>query len=366
MTHDHQQPHPHESAEDRSREAVTRRRLLQGAAVGAVSATMIATARDGAGALNLNRAGASEVTEVPDPPLASPAVASTPNDTPGPNDIPPGAYEAPVVRTRPAAAPPIALRGSAARRPLSITRVGHSSVLIDFDGKTILTDPWFTDAPYFHHGEALGMGVGDLPRLTAIVASHAHYDHFHIEGMTKYRHKDVPVIVGFPDMAARARAAGFTDVRVVKVGRNVRLGRVDVLALPGAHGVPEITFLLRSGGNSVYFGGDTLLTPEVQAIASYAPVDVALLSVNGLRSMGEPVVMSAEEAAVFAHMLRATVAVPTHYAFRGGPETEGILSYNGTAERFIVNLRRSAPATIGRILEPGQLQRFTSRTTTPS
>lgn len=68
-------------------------------------------------------------------------------------------------------------------------------------------------------------------------------------------------------MAARARAVGFTDVRVMSPGKNVKMGGIDILALPGAHGVPEIIFLLRSGGNSVYFGGDTLLTPEVQAIA---------------------------------------------------------------------------------------------------
>lgn len=54
-------------------------------------------------------------------------------------------------------------------------------------------------------------------------------------------------------------------------GKSVKICGIDIPALPGAHGVSEFTSLLRSGGNSVYFGGDTLLTPEVHAIAGQGP-----------------------------------------------------------------------------------------------
>ncbi|HEY0780283.1 MAG TPA: MBL fold metallo-hydrolase [Gemmatirosa sp.] len=278
-------------------------------------------------------------------------------------DIPPHAeiVDAPVVAVRPADAPPLALPARpGGRQPLTVTRIAHASVLIDFAGKAVLTDPWFTETPEYHQGEALGLGVDGLPRLTAVVASHAHYDHFDIEHFARYPHLDVPLLVGFPDMVERARNAGFTDVRQIHPGETQVVDGVSITALPGAHVVPEITFLLAAGGNTVYFGGDTLLTPDVRAIAVRGPVDVALLPVNGLLVGGEPAVSSAEEAAVFAGMLQAAVAIPTHYRFFGGPKTEAhLLTYNGTPFRFLNSLRRTAPDTVGRVLEPGQRQRFT-------
>ncbi len=267
--------------------------------------------------------------------------------------------DAPVVSARPADAEVLQLRsGSVPRQPLSVTRIAHASVLIDFGGKQVLTDPWFTETSEYHQGEALGLGVDDLPTLAAIVASHAHYDHFDIENF-RYPHKDVPLLVGFPDMVERARKAGFTNVRQLALGDTEVIDDVSITALPGAHNVPEITFLLAAGGNTVYFGGDTLLTPDVRGIAARGPVDVALLAVNGLLVGGEPAVSSSEEAAVFAGMLEASVAIPTHYRFVGGANTEEkILTYNGTPFRFLNSLHRSAPGTLGRILEPGQKQTF--------
>ena len=100
--------------------------------------------------------------------------------------------------------------------------------------------------------------------------------------------------------------------------------------------MPEVTYLLESGGNKAYFGGDTMLAPEVRTIAQAGPVDVAFLPINGLNVGGKPAVMSSEEAAVMAGMLRAAVAIPIHYRFTGGPKTEGtVLTYNGTTDRFV-------------------------------
>ena len=36
--------------------------------------------------------------------------------------------------------------------PLVITRVTHSCHLIQIGGMTVLTDPWFTQRPFYHQG----------------------------------------------------------------------------------------------------------------------------------------------------------------------------------------------------------------------
>ncbi|HTX12793.1 MAG TPA: MBL fold metallo-hydrolase [Solirubrobacteraceae bacterium] len=121
----------------------------------------------------------------------------------------------------------------------------------------------------------------------------------------------------------------------------------------------EITFAFSAGSTTIYFGADTLVTPEVRGIAERGPYDVALLPVNGLRVGGDPAVSTAEEAALFAGMLQARVAIPIHYRFYGGPKTdEHLLAYNGNPYRFLNSLRRLAPDTIGCVLEPGAKQTF--------
>lgn len=278
-------------------------------------------------------------------------------DLPGEDEV----VDAPVIKSAPAQPDALALPAvQAGRPPVSVTRIAHSSALIDFADRLVLTDPWFTETPEYHHGEPLAMSVEQLPLLTAVVASHAHYDHYDVENFARYAHHDVPLLVGaFDDMAARARAVGFTDVRELAPGDTETIDGVHITALPGAHVVSELTYLLTDGTTTVYFGGDTLLTPEVREIADRAPVDIALLPVNGLRVSGEPAVSSAEESAVFAGMLEASVAVPIHYTFHGGPETdEHLLTYNGTPYRFLHSLKRLAPGTRGRVLETGAKQDF--------
>lgn len=275
-------------------------------------------------------------------------------------DLPPdeGMVDGPILAgPRPDAEPIHISEAGNDHEVVSITRIAHASVLIEFGDKVILTDPWFTETPEYHHGEPLAVGVDQLPDLTAVISSHAHYDHYDIEHFNRYRDLGVPLIVGFDDMVERARKAGFTDVRQLALYQTEVIDGVSITALPGAHGVPEITFLLTNGDTSVYFGGDTMLTPEVRDIASRGPVDIALLPVNGLRVGGDPVVASAEESAQFAGMLQAKVAIPIHYRFIGGPQYEEyVLTYNGTAHRFLHSLRRAAPNTIGRVLETGEKQ----------
>ena len=258
-------------------------------------------------------------------------------------------------------APPaqtIALRPRAGSQAssFSVTRIAHASVLLDFGNAKVLTDPWFSEKMHYHHGEPLGMSMEQLTKLTAIVASHAHYDHFDIETLKHYPDKAVPFFVG-PDMVDAARAAGFTNVRELRPWEAVSVGPLTITAAPAAHKVPEITFVIQANGATVYFGGDSKLIPELRELPKRFPsIQLALLSVNGLSVLGEQVVMNAEQAAELAGLLGAEVAVPMHYRFKGSWFTDSfILSYDGTPERFLAAAREKAPGTQARVLEPGEV-----------
>ena len=269
---------------------------------------------------------------------------------------------APVLAGPPSAALQVKLKGSQyqARSAFSVTRIAHASVLLDFGNAVVLTDPWFSEKMHYSHGEPLGIALEKLPRLTAVVASHEHYDHFDIDTFAAYPDKAVPFFVG-PNMVDAARAAGFTNVRELRPWESASVGPLTITAAPAAHKVPEVTFVIQANGSTVYFGADTRLIPELDELPKRFPsIQLALLAVNGLSVLGEQVVMNAGQAAELAGRLGADVAVPIHYRFHGSWFTDSfILSYDGTPQRFLTAIQTKAPATAGMVLEPGQVLSLT-------
>jgi L-ascorbate metabolism protein UlaG (beta-lactamase superfamily) len=241
---------------------------------------------------------------------------------------------------------------------IALTRIAHSTVLLEIAGQRILTDPWFSEKFGYYHGEPYGIALENLPRLDAVIVSHDHYDHYDLKSFSAYPDKSVPMVVK-RGIGEKARKAGFTDVRELDPWESVEVGSLAITAAPGKHGVPEVTFVLQGSAKTVYFGADTLLIPELRQIADrYPRIDLAVLPVNGLilrPLLNRQVVMNAQEAAQLCAVLRPRFAVPTHYAFKGGPIMDRlVLKYSGTAEEFREAAKKSAPGTVVRVLAPGE------------
>ncbi|MGH3448531.1 MAG: MBL fold metallo-hydrolase [Nocardioidaceae bacterium] len=240
----------------------------------------------------------------------------------------------------------------------TVTRVTHSCALLDFGGAQLLTDPWFSEKPGYHRGEPLAFTPTTLPPLTAVVASHDHYDHYDLDAFSAYPDHDVPLVVK-RGMGAKARAAGFTNITEVEPWDQVDIGELRVTTAPARHGVPEVTFIIEGNGATVFFGADTLRICELDQVAERFPaIDLALLPVNGLQirpALNRRVVMTAEQAAELCSVLRPNVAAPIHYAFTAGPVRDRLfLKYDGTPERFRRAAAHYAPATRVQVLPPGK------------
>ncbi|WP_433634771.1 MBL fold metallo-hydrolase [Nocardia sp. CA-120079] len=79
---------------------------------------------------------------------------------------------------------------------VTATRVVHASVLLDFGGARILTDPWLSERRFYYQGEPRSIATAaDLPELAGIVISHAHYDHCDLAALQSYPDKNVPFAV---------------------------------------------------------------------------------------------------------------------------------------------------------------------------
>lgn len=243
---------------------------------------------------------------------------------------------------------------------LTLTRLGHSGVLLDFAGTRILTDPLFVETWIYHRGEPLGIAAADLPTLAGVAISHNHYDHNDMGGFSVYRDHSVPIVLPV-GASGPARKHGFTTLHELQPWESIQLGDVKVTACPGLHHqVPELTYVLEGHGCRVFFGGDTLLIPALRELPErFGPFDLAFLPCNGLtiRIAGnKQVVMNAQEAAELCAALRPRYAVPIHYAFRGNVLTERLVikhSHTG-AEDFVAAARQLSPETEVRILAPGE------------
>lgn len=214
---------------------------------------------------------------------------------------------------------------SAAAAGLAITRVANACVLLELNGHTILTDPWFTERWYLRRGEPLGLDVAELPPLTAIVATNFAANHWDLRALREYRHKLVtPVYVSTGRMARQARALGFPRVERLR-GDEIREPAPDlsVEAVPAGRTLawPTNAYVLSSGRTRVFFGGEI---EDVAWLRRYRarrdPVTVALLPVNGLRPIvGRPLVMGPRQAVAGADILGAPVLVPVHDAHANDP-----------------------------------------------
>lgn len=241
---------------------------------------------------------------------------------------------------------------TASTTSLTLTRVAHSTTLIDIGGQIILTDPWFSEKWGYYHGEPYGVTLDQLPRLATVIVSHGHYDHYDMLAFQAYPDKSVPMFVK-RGIAKAAREVGFTNVTEMDAWETATLGPLTLTA------APEITYIISGEGRTVYFGGDTLLIPGLKSIAARFPTfDLAILAVNGLilrPLLNRQVVMNVEEAAELCAILKPRYAVPSHYAFTGGPiQDRLLLKYSGTAEAFVAAVARRAPQTIARVLPPGE------------
>ncbi|WP_054814254.1 MBL fold metallo-hydrolase [Nocardia arizonensis] len=242
---------------------------------------------------------------------------------------------------------------------VTVTRVVHASVLLDFGGARILTDPWLSERPFYRQAETRSVATAlDLPYLCGVLITHAHYDHCDLGALASYPDKSIRFAV-VEGLAGRVRDAGFPDVVELKPWQRTRLGPVEVTAAPARHGVEEITFVLRADGTTIYFGGDTMRIAELDEIATRFPeLDLALLPVNGLRirpAFNRQVVMDAVQAADLTRALRPRLAVPIHYGFSGGPIGDRLMTKSVRNPGLYVDAAADvAPDTRVHVLSPGQ------------
>lgn len=239
-----------------------------------------------------------------------------------------------------------------------IVFVGHATVLIELDGVRLLTDPLLRNHVAHLRRQVAPVSVNALDDLDAVLISHAHHDHLDLSSL-RILGCDRPLLVP-AGAAAWLRSRGFTAVTELNVGDVVRVGALEVTAVPARHdgrrpGGPHVETLgyVVGGRRAVYFAGDTEFFADM---ANLPALDVALLPVAGWGPTLGPGHMGPLDAARAVASIQPRIAIPVHW---------GTLLPVGLARRhgarlgdpprlFAEHVARLAPNVEVRILPPGE------------
>jgi L-ascorbate metabolism protein UlaG (beta-lactamase superfamily) len=229
-----------------------------------------------------------------------------------------------------------------AEHEAAITFIGHSSFLAQLGGHNVLIDPVFaTRLILLRRKRVAGVRVGDLPRIEAVLLTHAHMDHLNrpslraITREMRRRKIPAPVVVvphGVEDLVADL---GFAKVETLRWWQSTQLGDTTPLRItmtPAKHWGARMFndthrgfggYLLESPGSPrLYHSGDTAYFQGFAEIGRKLKPEIALLPIGAYFPDSYRAVHTCPEEALQAFLdLGAEAMVPMHYnTFRLGRE----------------------------------------------
>ena len=191
----------------------------------------------------------------------------------------------------------------------TLTYLGHSAFLLEADGKRVLVDPFLTGNPTASHAEP------DVSPGTILI-THAHNDHVG-DAIAIAKRTGAQVISTF-ELGEWLQSQGVENATPGNHGGTIAFDGGTAKIVPAWHtssydtgdglvafGVPA-GFVVRFGGKTVYFAGDTALFGDMQLIGDEG-LDVAVLPIGDHYTMGP------KDALRAATFLRARTVVPCHY-----------------------------------------------------
>ncbi len=211
--------------------------------------------------------------------------------------------------------------------------LGHATVLLNFYGLRILTDPVLGN----HIGISLGLGTAgpkryiapalrfrELPPTDVLLLSHAHMDHMDFPSLHRFGASTFVVTA----KATSDLLTGMRSKQIVELRWNERTtfrsptkGELELEAFEvkhwGERWPSEMPrgyngYVLRRGGKAILFGGDTALTPTFAEVRSRGPFEAAIMPIGAynpwIRNHCTP-----EEAVAMANQAGARYIVPVHH-----------------------------------------------------
>jgi N-acyl-phosphatidylethanolamine-hydrolysing phospholipase D len=195
-------------------------------------------------------------------------------------------------------ATPVIAYPRATETGLAATWIGHSTVLLQFQGLNVITDPVFSQRAF--PVQWLGprrvmdaaLPIEALPPLDVVLLSHSHYDHLDKPAVRRIAnaHPHATWIVPL-GLASYIRGWGARDIVELDWWEQEVVASLRVTATPARHFSARrlgdrnkllwCGFGLEAQGTRAYFAGDTAYHPEFGAIgATCGPFDLVMIPIG--------------------------------------------------------------------------------------
>jgi L-ascorbate metabolism protein UlaG (beta-lactamase superfamily) len=215
---------------------------------------------------------------------------------------------------------------------VTLAWLGHATVLINFYGVRILTDP----ALFSRIGVDVGLGsigplrliqsalsADELPDIDLVLVSHAHFDHLDTPSLGAVRGRPAAVMAAATsDLLPRGSYSSVAELRWNQSATvTTRRGDVLVRAIEVKHWGARLQrdtyrgytgFVIEREGRKLLIGGDTASTSAFREHRRYGPFDAAIMPIGAydpwIRNHCTP-----EQAVTMADSAGARLFVPVHH-----------------------------------------------------
>ncbi|MDQ6938641.1 MAG: MBL fold metallo-hydrolase [Verrucomicrobiota bacterium] len=208
--------------------------------------------------------------------------------------------------------------------------LGHATVLINFFGLTILTDPvLFSRCGIRLPGLTIGpkrltspaLRVRELPPIDLVLLSHAHFDHLDLRTLHALpKNSD---LITPPNTSDLLRFTFFRNKRELRWDESLELQDLKVTAFQVKHWGARLRtkrderrgyngYLLERNNRRIIFSGDTAMTDSFAALRTRKPFDLAIMPIGAydpwIRSHATP-----EQAVAMANAAGAEHVMGVHH-----------------------------------------------------
>jgi L-ascorbate metabolism protein UlaG (beta-lactamase superfamily) len=233
---------------------------------------------------------------------------------------------------------------------INIQWLGGPSMLIEFNGMQIITDPMLGEGDHAFemadpnemfdlkkgpairfHRRLTALPEIDLASLDLVLLSHAHEDHFDQKAQATLA-KSLPFILPIEDVN-KVQKAGFTQLNALQEGQtkmySVGQGQIHITAIPAdhtdnkklepllGHGLGYlIKFIEGKQEFTLYWTGDTLATPSViNAVQALGEIDLLIPNMGRVGTTGPlgKISMGASDVVMLANTLNVKKVFPIHH-----------------------------------------------------
>ncbi|WP_192349926.1 MBL fold metallo-hydrolase [Algoriphagus sp. Y33] len=210
---------------------------------------------------------------------------------------------------------------------------GHSTFLLQIDGKTILIDPMFGDVPAPNpllgrkrYSNQLPIAIEKLPQIDMIIMSHDHYDHLDYGSIRKLKDKTNAFYMPL-GMGAHFEEWGIDASRIHELGwwDEIQAEGLLLALTPARHfsgrGLNNRfstlwgSWVVRGESDNIYFSGDSGYGSHFKQIGEkYGPFDFAMMECGQYNERWKDIHMAPEETAQAAKDINTKVFMPIHWA----------------------------------------------------